>query len=411
MIEAIRQMETEPVNSDICVKITINGKVGLADKETGEIIAEPIYEEMDVFSEGLIIARTQGEFRYLDEQGNIVIIIPFDNWTVEPFQNGIARRSYPGYNVIGPNDWCELVGFIDKTGAYVIPPIYSAASKVYNGETMFVWEKQEDGSTLIGVVNTKGEALIEPIFEALGGYIKTPSGDMTPIPAKKDGKCGFINDYGETVIDFLYDDVAEFYSFSDNITSVKQDGKYGIIDREGNMLIEPQYDRVVGIMDSEHIIVCPYFVEAKELEIVNRDLDVGINSNIVYELADTAAIVFNYQVINSNGGVVFSEDKLLLDLEGKMYSQLSFMANRNKILMFDGLDKLSTIPYSFENMVISNVGSFSHPKYVNASVNDDGKLYLTSQHQTEQVYDLDNKGIVITEHIIQEIVKNNTQQR
>ena len=55
----------------------------------------------------------------------------------------------------------------------------------------------------------------------------------------RDRNCGFVNEKGEVLVDFLYQDV---YSFSDRLAAVKYAGKWGYLNRYGTMMIEPQFE-------------------------------------------------------------------------------------------------------------------------------------------------------------------------
>ena len=55
---------------------------------------------------------------------------------------------------------------------------------------------------------------------------------------KENGKAGFINESGDLVIPFQYDDANVFAA---GAASINVDGKWGMIDKEGNELIAPQY--------------------------------------------------------------------------------------------------------------------------------------------------------------------------
>lgn len=57
---------------------------------------------------------------------------------------------------------------------------------------------------------------------------------------KKDGKYGYINNRGEVVVDYQYDDATEQNEFG--FASVNKDGKWGCIDKSGNIVVEPQRD-------------------------------------------------------------------------------------------------------------------------------------------------------------------------
>lgn len=58
--------------------------------------------------------------------------------------------------------------------------------------------------------------------------------------SKKDGRYGFINSSGETVIDYIYDDATE--QNSSGYAGVKKDGLWGAINLNGKIAIEPTYN-------------------------------------------------------------------------------------------------------------------------------------------------------------------------
>ena len=51
------------------------------------------------------------------------------------------------------------------------------------------------------------------------------------IPVKKDGKMGYINEYNQTIIPFVYDEAG---AFSEGFAVVQRYGKYGYVDRYGH---------------------------------------------------------------------------------------------------------------------------------------------------------------------------------
>ena len=58
--------------------------------------------------------------------------------------------------------------------------------------------------------------------------------------SKKDEKYGFINEKGEVVVDYIYDDATEQNSYG--YAAIKKDGLWGAIDSKGNIVIEPKYN-------------------------------------------------------------------------------------------------------------------------------------------------------------------------
>ena len=65
--------------------------------------------------------------------------------------------------------------------------------------------------------------------------------------SKQDGKYGFINNKGEVVVDYIYDDATE--QNEAGYAAVKKDGKWGSIDINGKIVIEPTYN-----LDNNYLI-------------------------------------------------------------------------------------------------------------------------------------------------------------
>ena len=58
--------------------------------------------------------------------------------------------------------------------------------------------------------------------------------------SKKNGKYGYINEAGEVVVDYIYDDATEQNKFG--YVAVQKNGKWGSIDSEGEVVIKPTYE-------------------------------------------------------------------------------------------------------------------------------------------------------------------------
>lgn len=84
------------------------GQFGFIDDRGNEVII-PQYEEAAFFVEGLAKVRVRGKYGYIDKQNNIVINPQYDD--ASDFQEGVAYVKVRG-----------KYGFIDKSGKMVIPP-------------------------------------------------------------------------------------------------------------------------------------------------------------------------------------------------------------------------------------------------------------------------------------------------
>lgn len=76
---------------------------------------------------------------------------------------------------------------------------------------------------------------------------------------KKDGKYGYINNKGEVIVDYIYDDATE--QNTEGFVSVNKDGKWGSLDKEGKACAETTYDltnnKVIDFIGKWHIGIDP----------------------------------------------------------------------------------------------------------------------------------------------------------
>lgn len=206
------------INSPCVMRITVNGKEGLVDSNTKQIVVEPIYEHIDAFSDDLALAKIGETYRYLNEKGEVVLSLPEDGGTAGPFIDGLAMRSFSSTNpVLDFQDQpferhpCvyplsdTVYGYIDKTGAFVIPPIYSGngGGEWSDRGTLLV---RDYASGLWGVINKQGEYLVAPTYVSLERY----SGSDLNLVVTTDEKYGYINQYGEIILEPVYERLGLF---------------------------------------------------------------------------------------------------------------------------------------------------------------------------------------------------------
>lgn len=129
-------------------------------------------------------------------------------------------------------------GYKNARGEIVIPAMYETAQEFSEGLASVRPEFH-------GYINTQNEMVIAPIY--INGL---PFSEGLAAVQNEYGDWGFINDKGETVIDFQFDVVG---SFSEGVAvfGVGEgfNVKYGFINKEGQIVIEPQYDLARGFSE------------------------------------------------------------------------------------------------------------------------------------------------------------------
>ena len=121
-------------------------------------------------------------------------------------------------------------GFINEEGEEVVKPIYDNAHCFSEGlarvEINDKW----------GLINKKGEEVVKPIYD----YIYDFEEGLASVEIND--KWGFINKDGEEVIKPIYDDVCDFQY---GLARVQKIGKYGLVNKEGKEVVKPIYNDIV----------------------------------------------------------------------------------------------------------------------------------------------------------------------
>lgn len=212
--------------SDFYYKDNLDGQIlyGFIDKK-GKIAIPCEYLEVDRFSEGICFVKTlNGLWGAIDKSGNMVMKAQFDGKYINQFfkdgyinvskivkQNGefVKKESLVGRNgkpiqgfdwrfdEVGRfyNDRAQFVnddkyGFLDRKGKIVIPNIYDYASVFTEGYVVVA--KEINGKYVWGCLDENGTCVIPFEYD-----------DLTDIHngfslARKDGKVGFVDVYGNS---------------------------------------------------------------------------------------------------------------------------------------------------------------------------------------------------------------------
>jgi hypothetical protein len=128
----------------------------------GDVVAEGGQFLSGGFSEGLAVVERREETQRgailagcIDKTGAMKIELPSNMSALGPFRDGLARVTVFDFS---KNNDGVMVGFIDKTGDLVIPPIYDEALDFFEGlaavKTGGEW----------GYIDTSGEMVIEPNY-------------------------------------------------------------------------------------------------------------------------------------------------------------------------------------------------------------------------------------------------------
>ena len=140
--------------------------------------------------------------------------------SVGPFKNGLARVEQDG-----------KFGYVDKSGALVIPCQWDAANNFSEG---FAYVRIGDSDTgLYGLIDTAGAYVLPCEWNRIGSFQEGFA------HVEKDGKIGFIDTTGALAIPCQWGTAGDF---SEGLACVSVDGLYGYIDRTGELVIPCQWE-------------------------------------------------------------------------------------------------------------------------------------------------------------------------
>ncbi len=218
-----------------------NLKRGFYDCTTGYPLSENIYNKAWNFSEGLGAVETNGMLGFVDKEMKMVI----------PQKYRITRASDDWPDVIGfKSGQCILhltpdrIGVIDKTGKWIIPPVFQSVSDLSSDSCRVV---EKDG--LYGIVDYRGIFVINPQYDAI--RITDPNVAVVA----KDGYQKKITYSGAELLSFVFDDVQEFAPENPLYLQYEVNGCRGVLDkRTGKPIIPAIYENVECLSNGRFVV-------------------------------------------------------------------------------------------------------------------------------------------------------------
>lgn len=242
--------------------VKCEGKYGYIN-ERGEEIIPCQYEDADSFNKNGLAAVSvlrdgREQWGFINKSGEEVIPLDYDQVVTSTENDLVAVGRLSDRNDENSEmNW----GFFNSEGHAVTGMKYQFEKKPdlsHENGIVVVSEKAADESGtsyLYGVINEKGETLLEPENHIIISDETLGTGGMIAVKDKGsfgENKFGFLDIEGDTVVRFDYEDGQNFSS--NGLAAVQKDGKWGYIDSAGDIVIPCQY-RAVGTFNDNGIAV------------------------------------------------------------------------------------------------------------------------------------------------------------
>ena len=266
-----------------------------------------------------------GEWGVIDNKGNIVINLSYDEMVVVPDEN--KDIFICNYN-IDYNTETYDTKVINSKGEELLTN-YNKITPLENTKGSKTWyEKnvlkfEENGK--YGLINLDGKKLVEPEYD----NIYTLSGIENSVIIEKDGKKGLFNTVsGEIIIEAKYVDISSVSDTYEKGYIVKNDSnRCGIIGADKSVILTQQYDEIKNVTGNNNYVV----VQNGVLEVVDSSEKVVLNSG--YDSIES--INFDNFIITKNGkyGIINKKGETIISPE---YENMKFAMTDTYIAQKNG---------------------------------------------------------------------------
>jgi hypothetical protein len=220
-------------------------------KPDGTWLIEPKFETLGRFHNGLAPARVSGQFGFVDRTGALVIPPKFD-------RTGYFERDGLALAAIG-----KMSGLIDRSGAWAVEPRYDVI--LHYPDRPILWARI---GGKFGAIDRSGKLVVSPRFSQAGSLCDdgwaigfddrkqraVPSEGMPlalsdgelfgsnckdPLQIERDGKFGLVDRALRPLTEVKFDRIDGFWN---GAAIAKADGKVGYLNPDGSWLVEPRFD-------------------------------------------------------------------------------------------------------------------------------------------------------------------------
>ena len=200
-----------------------NGQWGFINT-AGEEVVEAVFDKVESFSDGLAkVSLGDSQVAYINTLGQVVAEFFGEYHDYGHFSEGLATVRRNG-------QW----GFINKEGEPVIDPQFEYVNFFTEG----LAGVQDAETGLWGFIDREGEWAVDPQFE----YVNFFTEGLAGVQDAETGLWGFIDREGGWAVDPQFEYVGMFSS--EAVAPVLFEQKYGYINKYGKSVIDPKFEYV-----------------------------------------------------------------------------------------------------------------------------------------------------------------------
>ncbi len=291
--------------------------------KSGEIV---ITNFIDCDENGIGIV-TDGEYKgFVNESGESLTEIKYKNLT--PFKNGVALAN--------PDDVYSYTILIDEDFNEHTLPEGQEFMDVLDSGLIVV----RDENSLYGLVDQQLNEVVPCMYEIfytydMNYYIYDYSSSYIrrggPYRVACNGKCGYIDKYGEIVIPVIYDYLGNF--MPDGLIPSRLNGEYGLINSSGEIIYDDylQYSGNIYLARADTSV---WFVDLKDGSSINAE-DIDIISDYV----DGVAIAAKLDPIEPDGlpkhekvycGLVDVYGNIVRDFDIRIWDEMRYVGHGDR---------------------------------------------------------------------------------
>lgn len=194
----------------------------------GEFVVPCKYDEVNGYTEGLMLVSTNGKIGYVDTLGRWLIDSIYDDARI--FGDGLARVKKDG-----------RFFFIDHHGKEEESLNFDEILTGLNNNRAFV---KQNGMTYL--IDRNGRIIKQVDVDSVRGFVEGLA------RFKQNGKYGFLDTNGNVTIPAKYDTISDY--FKDGYADFKSSGKYGVINTCGNIIIKATHNLDAGKIEDYSLL-------------------------------------------------------------------------------------------------------------------------------------------------------------